>query len=213
MHDWSCSTMAPRLGADEATSLPSMPIRPAMNLDRDQRAGMDRFLAGVERRALRMAQIAVGSSDEALDIVQDAMLQLARRYGDRPQTEWPPLFYRILENRIRDFQRRQTVKRKIFGWMKPPTDDDSGEDQLALVADPDRPEAVDILKQAEAMKVLSRALRRLPARQREAFELRVWEGLSVDETARAMGCTDGSVKTHLSRALHALRAQLDGVWP
>ena len=175
---------------------------------------LNRFLASIERRALRTAEIATGSRDEALDLVQDAMLQLARRYARRPATEWPPLFYRILDNRIRDWQRHQTVRRRLFGWIvdrEPGMLD--GEETMAAIPDPGQTEIVQQLKQQQAMATLEQALRKLPARQREAFVLRIWEGLNVEETAVAMGCSDGSVKTHLSRALHTLRAQLEGVWP
>lgn len=177
-------------------------------------ARLDAFLAGVERRALRMAEIATQDRDEAMDIVQDAMMQLARRYAGSPPNEWPPLFYRIVENKIRDWQRRQTVKRKLFCWRDRSVsgDEDAAEPQ-DYVADPNQQDMVDRLRNTEAMHHLERALRALPRRQREAFELRIWEGLSVEQTATVMGCSDGSVKTHLSRAVHALRAQLDGVWP
>ncbi len=175
-------------------------------------ASLDAFLASVERRALRIAQIATRDRDEALDLVQDAMLQLARRYATQPAAEWPPLFYRILENRIRDWQRRQTVKRRIFFWRDHDAESED-DDPLEQVADPAQPDGAALLQRRQAMQCLEGALHKLPARQREAFELRIWEGLSVDETATAMGCSDGSVKTHLSRALHSLRAQLEGVWP
>lgn len=173
---------------------------------------LDSFLASVERRAVRMAQIATRDMDEALDIVQDAMLQLARRYGDNPSEDWPPLFYRILANRIRDWQRRQALKRRLFFWHGP-WDEDSELKAPPAMADSAQVDDVSRLQQGEAMRIVERALRTLPQRQREAFELRIWQGLSVEETAAAMDCSGGSVKTHLSRALHALRKQLDGVWP
>jgi RNA polymerase sigma-70 factor (ECF subfamily) len=173
---------------------------------------LDAFLASVERRAFRMAQIATRDRDEALDIVQDAMLQLSRRYAARPAEEWPALFYRIVENRIRDWQRRQTVKNRLFFWRAPAQDGEEDEDPMALVPEPGAGPQEELQK-AEQMRRLEQALRGLPARQREAFELRLWEGLSVEDTARAMGCSDGSVKTHLHRALAALRQELEGVWP
>jgi RNA polymerase sigma-70 factor (ECF subfamily) len=179
--------------------------------------GLDGFLAGVERRALRLAEIATGSRDDALDIVQDAMLQLARRYGQRPAEEWAPLFYRILDNRIHDWQRHQSLRRRLFGFGFAGNPDAGSEepdtDALAQIADPREQELPQQIKQQQAMRVLEGALRALPRRQREAFALRIWEGLSVEDTATAMGCSDGSVKTHLSRALQSLRAQLEGVWP
>ena len=173
---------------------------------------LDAFLAGIERRALRIAEIATRDRDEALDVVQDAMLQLARSYGQRPQQEWPPLFYRILENKIRDWQRRRTVTRRIFFW-RARTEDEEETDWLDEIADPSQPNAQDLLQREQTLKRLEIALARLPGRQREAFELRIWQGLSVEESAQAMGCSEGSVKTHLFRALATLREDLQGVWP
>jgi RNA polymerase sigma-70 factor (ECF subfamily) len=172
-------------------------------------ASLDAFLAGVERRAFGRAQLATRDRDEALDLVQDAMLQLARRYAQRPAAEWAALFQRILTNRIRDWQRRQVLTRRIFFWR----DGQEGEDPLDGIADGAQVESSRQLEQDEVMQRLSQALSQLPGRQREAFELRVWEGLSVEESAQAMGCSAGSVKTHLSRALQSLRVDLEGVWP
>jgi RNA polymerase sigma-70 factor (ECF subfamily) len=170
---------------------------------------LDGFLAAVERRALRMAEIATRNRDEALDIVQDAMFQLARSYAGQPAAEWPPLFYRILQNKIRDWQRRRKVTSRLFFWRGKPDGDD--EDPLDLLPDPAL-SVPDQFAQGQAMQRLEQALRELPARQRQAFELRIWEGLSVDQTAQAMACSDGSVKTHLSRALSRLRADLSEVY-
>ncbi len=177
--------------------------------DRDS---LDAFLASVERRALRIAQMATRDRDEALDIVQDAMMQLARRYADRPSAEWAPLFHRILDNKVLDWQRRQTVRRRLFLSPVTAAEDDEPLDPLERIPDP-APDALQQLREQQAMTVLSAALNDLPARQREAFTLRIWQGLSVDDTAAAMKCSDGSVKTHLSRALAALRSRLQGVWP
>lgn len=176
---------------------------------------LDAFLAGAERRAFRMAEIATRNRDDALDIVQDAMMQLARNYSLRPSTEWPPLFYRILENKIRDWQRRQTLKRRVFFWQDTRSDDDDDDslDPLNYVADTSQPDGATTMQNEQTMQVLERALVDLPLRQRQAFMLRIWEGLSVEQTALAMGCSDGSVKTHLSRALQRLRGQLQGVRP
>jgi RNA polymerase sigma-70 factor (ECF subfamily) len=173
---------------------------------------LDAFLAGIERRALRMAEIATRDRDEALDIVQDAMMNLARHYSQKPCAEWPPLFYRILDNRIRDWQRRQTVKHRIFFWNDKPLNEDEREDLVERAPDP-APPVEGKLAQQQAMEKLEHAVGHLPGRQREAFMLRIWEGLSVEQTARVMGCSGGSVKTHLSRALAALRLRLKGIWP
>ncbi|HKK04833.1 MAG TPA: RNA polymerase sigma factor [Gammaproteobacteria bacterium] len=172
---------------------------------------LDGFLAGVERRAFRMARIATGSRDEALDIVQDAMLALAKRYGDREPAEWGPLFHRILQSRIRDWYRRQQVRRRVFGWLGG-SDDEQG-DPLDAVADERTAGPAGEHAQTRFSEALERALRALPMRQQQAFLLRAWEGLDVAETARAMGITEGSVKTHYSRAVHALRDKLEGHAP
>jgi RNA polymerase sigma-70 factor, ECF subfamily len=179
----------------------------------EQTRELDKFLAEIERRAFRMAQVALRDPDDALDVVQDAMLKLARNYATRPSGEWRPLFYRILENGIRDLQRRRSVRKRFMTWMPGPKEDPDNEaqDPLDNVADqgPDVPER---LMQDQAMQQLETSLRELPARQREAFMLRNFEGLDVAETATAMGCSEGSVKTHYSRAVHALREQLGEVW-
>jgi RNA polymerase sigma-70 factor, ECF subfamily len=174
---------------------------------------LEKFLAEIERRAFRMAQIALRDPDDALDVVQDAMLKLARNYASRPSAEWRPLFYRILENGIRDLQRRRSVRKRFMTWLPGPKEDPDNEAQDPLenvaAAGPDIPE---VLMQGQAMEHLERGLRALPARQREAFMLRNFEGLDVADTATAMGCSEGSVKTHYSRAVHTLREQLGEVW-
>ncbi len=179
----------------------------------DHTQELDKFLAEVERRAFRMAQIALRDPDDALDVVQDAMLKLARNYSAKPSAEWRPLFYRILENGIRDQHRRRAVRKKLMAWLPGAKDDpdDEAQDPLDSVADggPDVPQR---LMQDQAMEKLEGLLRALPARQREAFMLRNFEGLDVAATAKAMGCSEGSVKTHYSRAVHALREQLGEVW-
>jgi RNA polymerase sigma-70 factor (ECF subfamily) len=174
---------------------------------------LEKFLAEIERRAFRMAQIALRDPDDALDVVQDAMLKLARNYASRPSAEWRPLFYRILENGIRDLQRRRSVRKRFMTWLPGAKEDPDNEAQDPLenvaAAGPDIPE---VLMQGQAMEHLELGLRALPARQREAFMLRNFEGLDVADTATAMGCSEGSVKTHYSRAVHTLREQLGEVW-
>jgi RNA polymerase sigma-70 factor (ECF subfamily) len=179
----------------------------------EQTRELDKFLAEIERRAFRMAQVALRDPDDALDVVQDAMLKLARSYGGRPSAEWRPLFYRILENGIRDLQRRRSVRKRFMTWLPGTKEDPDNEaqDPLDSVADT-APAVPEKLMQAEAMQKLESSLRGLPARQREAFMLRNFEGLDVAETASAMGCSQGSVKTHYSRAVHTLREQLGEVW-
>lgn len=175
-------------------------------------AQLDSFLAGAQARAVRVAEIATRSRDDALDIVQDAMMHLAQSYGRRPAVEWPPLFHRIVENKIRDFQRRQSVRNRVFFWRSKLSADLDEPELESLTPDLSVPDAAERLMQQEAMVRLERAIADLPARQRQAFILRVWDGLSTEEAARVMACSDGSVKTHLSRALLALRTKLGAAW-
>ena len=173
-----------------------------------QEQQLNRFLAEVERRALRIAEIGVRDRDEALDLVQDAMIKLARKYGDRDSAEWPPLFYRILQNGVRDWHRRQAVRNRVMVWFGRGSQDDEDYDLGGAAPDPIGRTPDEELANEEAMTSLEQAVRALPARQREAFMLRTFEGLDVAGTAVAMGCSEGSVKTHYSRAIHSLRDTL-----
>jgi RNA polymerase sigma-70 factor (ECF subfamily) len=177
----------------------------------DTRA-LEAFLAGIERKAFKIAQLALRNEDDALDAVQDAMLSLVRSYAARPSAEWKPLFYRILDNRVRDMQRRRTVRGRVMAWMPfANSDDDDASDPLDN-APAIEPAIVEKLQMEEAIGVLDAKLAALPARQRQAFLLRNFEGLDVAETAAAMGCSEGSVKTHYFRALQTLRAELGEFW-
>lgn len=179
-------------------------------------APLDAFLASVEHRAFRMANVVAQDRDVALDLVQDAMFQWVRRYAQRPPEEWRPLFFRCLQNRVRDWRRRQWLRRRLFLEADAAGgEDENGEARPGAfdVADPAAIDGAARIQREQAMTILEQALRELPARQREAFELRVWEGLDVRQTALAMVCAEGSVKTHLSRALASLRSKLEGVWP
>jgi RNA polymerase sigma-70 factor (ECF subfamily) len=175
---------------------------------------MNRFLADVERRAFRIAQVALRSVEDAQDAVQEAMFQLAKSYSARPSAEWTPLFYKILQSRIRDTQRRRKVRNRVlsfFGGQKDDADD-AMPDPIASAVDTAGRDPSEQVAQANAMVALESALSRLPGRQREAFMLRILEGLDVEQTAQAMGCSEGSVKTHLSRAMHSLRESLGEHW-
>jgi RNA polymerase sigma-70 factor (ECF subfamily) len=171
-------------------------------------ATLTAFLASVERRAWRIAEIALRDPDEALDAVQDAMLRLVRHYSDKPAEEWPPLFWGILRRRITDLQRRRTVRNRVLVWTRHAVTDDN--DELPAWEAPDLgPDPARALASRQAHAAMSKAIRALPRRQQQAFMLRVLEGLDVADTARAMGCSEGSVKTHLSRAMEALRTHLE----
>jgi len=179
-------------------------------LQRDQE--LNRFLAEVEKRALRIAEISVRDRDEALDLVQDAMIKLARKYADRSSDEWTPLFYRILQNGVRDWHRRQLVRNRVMVWFSRTGVEDNDYDVVASAPDPKGRTPDEQLQSQEAMQCLEVAVGELPARQREAFMLRTFEGLSVAGTATSMGCSEGSVKTHYSRAVHSLRESLGEHW-
>lgn len=172
----------------------------------NQERALDKFLAGIERRALRIARMALRDVAEAQDAVQDAMIRLVRSYGRHPEEQWRPLFYRILRNRITDQQRRQRVRSAVSAWW-PGHEAGDASDPLESAADPGgQPD-----QELEGEQLLERievALAALSGRQREAFLLRNFEGLDVAQTALAMDCSEGSVKTHYFRALQALQLAL-----
>jgi RNA polymerase sigma-70 factor (ECF subfamily) len=176
--------------------------------ERSVPATLDAFLAQVERRAFRMAELQLGHREDAFDAVQDAMLRLVRHYRDKPAGEWSPLFWGILRRRVVDLQRRRKVRSIVVGWLGGGRDGDGDELPAWEPADTG-PGPLDRLQDAQSWRDMAAAVRKLPQRQREAFMLRVLEGLDVADTARAMGCSEGSVKTHLSRAMHHLRDQLE----
>ena len=174
----------------------------------DGARALETFLASVERKGFRIAQIALRHEADALDVVQDAMMQLSSRYASRPPEEWRPLFYRILENRVRDVQRRRSVRSRVLAYL--PWRGEDEEDALDPIGQAvDRaPQPPAQLQSDQAMAALEQAIAGLPARQRQAFLLRNFEGLDVADTAASMNCSQGSVKTHYFRALQALRAKL-----
>ena len=180
--------------------------------DLDSLPELNLFLAEVEKRAFMMARFATSNADEALDLVQDAMFEFVKRYTDRPAAEWNVLFYRILQSRITDWYRRASVRNRFRHWFGV-NDGNEGEDPFLNIADPSAPDPAEMMSRRNTAEALEKAVRRLPLRQRQAFLLRAWEGLDVAQTATAMGCSEGSVKTHYSRAVHALRALLEEYRP
>jgi RNA polymerase sigma-70 factor (ECF subfamily) len=170
------------------------------------------FLASIERRAFKQAQFAVRNEESALDIVQDSMMRLVEKYGDRPVDELPLLFQRILQNAIRDYYRRSKVRSAWTTLLSAFTFGEDDSDPLENL--PTRPEdnrfatPHDHLNQAQLLELIEKEISKLPPRQREAFVLRYWEELDIAETATVMKCTAGSVKTHCSRATHTLAEAL-----
>jgi RNA polymerase sigma-70 factor (ECF subfamily) len=201
---------APLDDADEAamSSVAGTLDAEAFEYARETPATLDAFLAQVERRAFRMAELQLRQREDAMDAVQDAMLRLVRHYRGKPATEWSPLFWGILRRRIVDLQRRRKVRSIVVGWLGGGRDDDGDELPTWEPADPGQ-DPLGRLHDVQSYADMAAAVRQLPQRQREAFMLRMLEGLDVAETARAMGCSEGSVKTHLSRAMHHLRDQLE----
>jgi RNA polymerase sigma-70 factor (ECF subfamily) len=184
-----------------ATTNPGEPRPPAPAPADDAPASLDAFLAGIGPRAFRFAELGLRHREDALDAVQEAMLRMVG-YADRPVAEWPALFWSILRSRVVDAQRRRSFRLR---WLVPtPEHAEEGIDWAHDGPDPSRAH-----DGREAWTRIAGALAALPRRQREAFTLRVLEELDVAETARAMGCSEGSVKTHLSRAREALQRQLE----
>jgi RNA polymerase sigma-70 factor (ECF subfamily) len=173
---------------------------------------LDAFLRGAGRRAQVMAEISTRDREAALDIVQDSMLALATRYAHKPAAEWGPLFQTILQSRIMDWHRSRTRRGRWFTWLSAPADDPDA-DPWADIPEQASSDPALLLERARDMETVQAALGDLPLRQQQAFMLRIWEGLDTAATAAAMGCSEGSVKTHLSRALHALRGRLDDAGP
>jgi len=173
---------------------------------------LDRFLASSEQRAYRMALIATGNREEALDVVQDAMLKLVKNYAKRSENEWPGLFHRIVQNTLNDWHRKQKVRRRWQYWFGSSDESEDNENPLEQLPQPGNHHPDHLLGHERAMQTLDQALHGLPLRQQQAFLLRQWEGLDVANTAQAMGISEGSVKTHYSRAVHNLREHLEDHW-
>lgn len=167
---------------------------------------IDAFLQSIERKAYRMAQLSLSEHADAIDVIQDSMIKLVTHYSDRPPEQWKPLFYRILQNRIRDYQRQYKMKNMLFFWRS-----DNKEEELTQWAADEhhtfgKPEEEINKSQMQASVLL--ALQGLPEKQRQCFLMRSWEGMSVIDTAAAMGCSEGTVKTHYFRAVTKLRELL-----
>lgn len=171
------------------------------------RLDMDQFLASVQNRAFITARVATSHDDEAMDIVQDAMLKMVKAYYLTPKIEWPGLFQRVLQNTIRDWYRRQTVRKVLFWWQQTDTSEEQLQAECTMAPSP-TPAA--LVEQGQINRHIEQAVHRLPVRQQQAFMLRAYWEHSTEETAEIMGCSTGSVKTHYSRALSALQITLAG---
>lgn len=159
-----------------------------------------------------MAEIATGNRQDALDIIQDAMWKLVEKYSTRGPDEWGPLFHSILQSRIRDWYRRESIRNRFRVWFGR-TESNEDPDPMENLADEATPGPGEVLQNEQGIAELDRLIRALPLRQQQAFMLRVFEGMDVAQTAKAMKCSTGSVKTHYSRAVHTLRDKLGDYWP
>lgn len=157
-----------------------------------------------------MAQIATGNTDDALDIVQDAMCKLVEKYDTRPESDWGPLFHRILQSKITDWHRRNKVRNRFRSWLG---HHDEEADPIQELCDERDRNPEQLLQSSRRIDKLMHMIHLLPIRQQQALLLRIFEGLDVKQTAEAMACTEGSVKTHYSRAVHTLREKLGEHWP
>lgn len=199
---------------DTIVHLSERPFGPTKDAALATRTELSEFLAGVERRAYKQALFALRNAENALDIVQDSMFKLAQKYAAKPASELPMLFQRILQNTIRDFYRRQRVRSlwvTLFSALSPGQDHED-RDPLESLQSTDPSEAnegpAEQFGRSQVIELIEKELQGLPPRQRQAFLLRYWEELDVAETAAIMGCSEGSVKTHCSRATHALAIAL-----
>jgi RNA polymerase sigma-70 factor, ECF subfamily len=204
-HDHDVIMAVPSSGASGRTT-----ARTALATEKE----LSDFLKSVERRAFKRTLYTVRDEDAALDVVQDSMIRLAEKYADRPVAEYPMLFQRILTNATMDWFRRLKVRNAVMTNMSDfdPGNDDGDFDLLetlhALEGTPASESAADHVSRAQILHAVDEAVAKLPDRQREAFLLRYWEEFDVAETAAVMGCSEGSVKTHCSRAVHALAKAL-----
>ena len=172
---------------------------------------MEVFLKSIERQAFRMALFACSHHDDALDLVQDAMCKFVAKYADKPEAEWKALFYKILQNKIRDFYRKESVRSRWRVWLKGRSEEDQSE-PLEMLADPAGRTPERETGTRQMFEQLQHELKKLSAKQQQVFLLRAWEGLSVSETALAMSCSEGTIKTHYFRATERLRKKLGEHW-
>ncbi|SEA93780.1 RNA polymerase sigma-70 factor, ECF subfamily [Thiothrix caldifontis] len=173
----------------------------------DNTTRLNHFLMDMSRRAFIIARLATQDEEEALDIVQDALFKLVQKYSGHPYNEWGALFHTILHSRINDWHRRQKVRNRwrVFFFKNPEEEDVDVEDQVVQTQFLE-PESQ--LLQNEMSVLMQTAIGQLPLRQQQALLLRGWEGYDIAETAKIMKCSEGSVKTHYSRAVHSLRKKL-----
>jgi len=173
-------------------------------------SSLAQFLASVDKKAYKMANIATLNSQDALDIVQDTMEKMVRYYSDKQPKEWPALFYRILHNNIMDFHRKKKFRNLFFFWQQYEQNEENRFDEnSAFSAAEDDPDHLVI--KSENIDQMLIAIESLSTKQQQCFLLRCWQGFSVAKTAQIMKCSQGTIKTHYSRAVAKLKAQLESI--
>ncbi len=179
----------------------------------DNSQAMGNFFSSIEKRAFRRAQIATGNTDDAMDIVQDAMVSLINKYSNKQSEEWELLFHKILSNRIMDWHRRSTIRKRFGAWLtsgdKTDYQDSSKEIEEPEFEDINMPSPEILVQTGQSMAILEVALQELPLKQQQVFLLRAWEGLSEKETSVAMSCSVGTIKSHYARARTFLKNKLE----
>jgi RNA polymerase sigma-70 factor, ECF subfamily len=208
--------MAPTIYLDMVSNYfsPQLEVGPVTELKQLDTRALDRFLAEVEHRVFRTVLFAVKNEEDALDIIQDAMMKFVVGYQDKATTEWPLLFHRIVQNCVKDFFRRQKVRNRwtlLFSQLTPTQYQDNADeiDPLELIADEHSKDGEQQLASEQRISQAEKLVANLPLRQQQAFLLRCWEGLDTRDTALAMGCSEGSVKTHYFRALEHIKRGLE----
>lgn len=166
------------------------------------------FIKQTSGRALVMMEAATNQHDIARDLVQESFISLYQNYAKRPSSEWTPLFYTILNNRLMDWHRQEARKQKRFGWLRLSSSEDDAEDPLNQIEDTQHIDPAEFLNRSHTMEEIQNAIAQLPIRQQQAFLLRAWENMDTKTTATIMQCSEGSVKTHYHRAIQTLRELL-----
>jgi RNA polymerase sigma-70 factor, ECF subfamily len=174
-------------------------------MDEINRQQLDQFLARFESEAYKLSFVITQNREDALEVVQDSMLKLVHKYSHKSMDEWRLLFFRILQNRLRDYQRRKQF-RQLFHLS--PSKSEQQEDEVEQFIDPNPISPESSLHSENAMRTIQQALRQLPLRQQQVFLLRAWQEFSTKEAAFALSISEGSVKTHYKRAIDQLRSQL-----
>lgn len=172
---------------------------------------MEDFFRSIERQAFRISLFACSNREDALDLVQDSMCSFISKYSGKAQSEWKPLFYKILQNKIRDLYRKRSIRSR-WQALTGVTSDEDNTDLMEKLEDKKGLNPEQETQNMQAIERLQIELKLLSLKQQQVFLLRAWEGMSISETALAMGCSEGAIKSHYSRATERLRKKLGKYW-